>query len=69
MKALLAAELLKLRSTRATSLLVLATLGLVVLTVATTVPGVLEENASISLEDPDLLADHGRGRFRRSPGA
>ncbi|CUR57989.1 conserved membrane hypothetical protein [metagenome] len=56
MKALLGAELLKLRSTRATSLLVLATLGLVVLTVATTVPGVMEENAWISLDDPQLLA-------------
>ena len=56
MKALLDAELLKLRSTRATALLVLATLGLVVLTVATTVPGVMDENASISLDDPDLLA-------------
>lgn len=56
MKALLAAELLKLRSTRATFLLVLATQGLVVLTVATSVPGLLEENPSISLQDPDLLA-------------
>jgi ABC-2 type transport system permease protein len=56
MKALLAAELLKLRSTRTTVLLVLATQGLVVLTVATSVPGLLEDNASISLHDPDLLA-------------
>lgn len=56
MKALLDAELLKMRSTRATPLLVLATLGLAVLTVATTVPGVMEENAWISLDDPDLLA-------------
>ena len=56
MKALLDAELLKMRSTRATTLLVLATLGLAVLTVATTVPGVMEENAWISLDDPDLLA-------------
>ena len=39
-KALLHAELLKLRSTRATALLLLATLGLAVLTVATSVPEV-----------------------------
>lgn len=57
MKALLDAELLKMRSTRATALLVLATLVLAVLTVATTVPGVIEENAWISLDDPDLLAN------------
>lgn len=56
MKALLDAELLKMRSTRATALLVLATLVLAVLTVATSVPGVMEENSSISLDDPDLLA-------------
>ncbi len=56
MKALLDAELLKLRSTRATALLVLATLVLVVLTVATTVPGVIEENSALSLDDPGLLA-------------
>lgn len=57
MKALLDAELLKMRSTRATALLVLATLVLAVLTVATTVPGAIEENAWISLDDPDLLAN------------
>lgn len=56
MKALLDAELRKLRSTRATALLVLATLVLVVLTVATTVPGVIEENSALSLDDPALLA-------------
>lgn len=56
MKALLEAELLKMRSTRATALMVLATLGLAVLTVATAVPGLLDENPSISLQDPDLLA-------------
>lgn len=56
MRALLDAELLKLRSTRATALLVLATLVLAVLTVATTVPGVLEENSPLSLDDPGLLA-------------
>jgi hypothetical protein len=52
MKALLDAELLKMRSTRATALLVLATLLLAALTVATSVPGVMEENAWISLDDP-----------------
>jgi hypothetical protein len=41
-KALLDAELLKMRSTRATALLVLATLVLAVLTIATMVPGVIE---------------------------
>ncbi|WP_404382932.1 ABC transporter permease [Knoellia locipacati] len=56
MRTLLAAELLKLRSTRATALLALATLLLAVLTVATSVPGVIDENASLSLDDPDLLA-------------
>jgi ABC-2 type transport system permease protein len=57
MKALLDAELLKMRSTRATAMLVLATLLLAVLTVVTSVPGVMEENAWISLDDPDLLAN------------
>ena len=56
MKALLDAELLKMRSTRATALLVLATLVLAVLTVATMVPGVIEENSPISLDDAGLLA-------------
>lgn len=56
MRALLHAELLKLRSTRATALLALATLLLAVLTVATSVPAVLDENASLSLDDPDVLA-------------
>lgn len=57
MKALLEAEVLKMRSTRATALMVLATLAIAALTVATTVPGVIEENAWISLNDPDLLAN------------
>ncbi|MEO7268616.1 MAG: ABC transporter permease [Knoellia sp.] len=56
MRTLLAAELLKLRSTRATALLALATLLLAVLTVATTVPGVIDQNALLALDDPDLLA-------------
>lgn len=57
MKALLDAELLKMRSTRATALLVLATLLLAALTVATSVPGVIEQNSPISLDDPGLLAN------------
>jgi hypothetical protein len=55
-KALLDAELLKMRSTRATALLVLATLVLAVLTIATMVPGVIEENSPIALDDARLLA-------------
>jgi ABC-2 type transport system permease protein len=55
-KALLDAELLKMRSTRATALLVLATLALAVLTVATMVPGVIEADSPIALDDPRLLA-------------
>ena len=57
MKALLHAELLKLRSTRMTAGLLLATLGLVALTVAVSVPDVGNENTPLSLGDPDLLAD------------
>ncbi len=57
MKALLHAELLKLRSTRTTAGLLLATFALVALTVATTVPHVGDENAPLSLDDPGLLAD------------
>jgi ABC-type transport system involved in multi-copper enzyme maturation permease subunit len=56
-KALLRAELLKLRSTRTTAGLLLATFALVPLTVATTVPHVGDENAPLSLDDPGLLAD------------
>ncbi len=57
MKALLQAELLKLRSTRMTVGLLLAALGLVALTVVVTVPDVGAENAPFTLGDPDLLAD------------
>ena len=57
MKALLHAELLKLRSTRMTAGLLLATLGLVALTVAVSVPDVGAANGPFSLGDPDLLAD------------
>jgi ABC-2 type transport system permease protein len=55
-KALVHAELLKLRSTRMTAVLLLATLGLVALTIATNVPDVFDENAALSLDDPALLA-------------
>jgi ABC-2 type transport system permease protein len=55
-KALLDAELLKLRSTRTTAALLLAALLLVALTVATSVPDVLDENAPLSLDDTRLLA-------------
>jgi ABC-type transport system involved in multi-copper enzyme maturation permease subunit len=54
--ALLDAELLKMRSTRATALLVLATLILAVLTVATMVPGVIKGDRRILFDDPGLLA-------------
>lgn len=57
MKALLHAELLKLRTTRTTAGLLLATLALVALTVAVNVPAVGDENAPLSLDDPGLLAD------------
>lgn len=56
MRALLDAELLKMRSTRTTAMSVLATLLLAVLTVVTSVPGVMEENSPLSLDDPGLLA-------------
>ena len=56
-KALLHAELLKLRSTRTTAGLLLATLGLVALTVASGVPKVGAAEGPLSLDDPGLLAD------------
>lgn len=56
MKALVHAELIKLRSTRMTLGLLLATLGLVALTIAVNVPDVHDENAALSLDDPGLLA-------------
>jgi len=55
-KALVHAELLKLRSTRTTVGLLLATLGLVALTIAVSVPKVGDDNAPVSLDDPGLLA-------------
>ncbi len=56
MKALVRAEVLKLRSTRTPVWLLLATLALVALTVAVNVPEVGNENAPVSLDDPGLLA-------------
>ena len=57
MKALLQAELLKLRRTRTTAGLLLATLGLVALTVASEVPEARAVEGPLSLDDPGLLAD------------
>jgi ABC-2 type transport system permease protein len=56
MKALVHAELIKLRTTRMTALLLAATLGLVMLTVATSVPGAFGETGTLSLDDRRLLA-------------
>jgi ABC-2 type transport system permease protein len=56
-KALLHAELLKLRSTRTTAGLLLATLGLVALTVGSEVPKAGAAEGPLSLDDPGLLAD------------
>jgi ABC-2 type transport system permease protein len=56
MIALIHAELLKLRSTRVTAFLLLGALALVVLTAVVSVPKSGDENAPLSLDDPDLLA-------------
>jgi ABC-2 type transport system permease protein len=56
MKALIHAEVLKLRSTRTTAWLLLATLSMVPLTFTVTVPEAGSENALISLSDPRLMA-------------
>ena len=56
MKALVHAEVLKLRSTRTPAGLLLVTLGLVALTVAVNVPKVGAKAAHVSLDDPGLLA-------------
>ena len=56
MRALVRAELIKLRSTRLPVLLLAATLGLVVLTVATSVPGVFEDTSPQPLDDPRFFA-------------
>jgi ABC-2 type transport system permease protein len=55
-KALVHAELIKLRSTRMTAMLLAATLGLVMLTIATNVPGIFGETGLLSLDDPRLFA-------------
>jgi hypothetical protein len=55
-KALVHAELIKLRSTRMTLVLLLATLGLVILTIEVNVPDVGAENEAFSLDDRGLLA-------------
>jgi ABC-2 type transport system permease protein len=55
-RALVHAELIKLRSTRMTLGLLLATLGLVVLTIAVNVPDVDDKFAALSLADGGLLA-------------
>jgi hypothetical protein len=54
--ALVRAELLKLRSTRMLAWLLLATLAMVVVTVAVTVPSAGESDAGLSLHEPALLA-------------
>jgi ABC-2 type transport system permease protein len=54
--ALVRAEVLKLRSTRTPAWLLLATLGLVVLTVVMSVPKVGDTNAPVPLDEPGLLA-------------
>ena len=56
MKALVHAELMKLRSTRLTAMLLAATLALVLLTIATNVPGVFGGTGQLSLDDPRLFA-------------
>ncbi len=56
MRALVWAEVLKLRSTRTPLGLLLATLGLVALTVGVNVPEVGAEDAPVGLEDPEVLA-------------
>ena len=56
MTTLVHAELIKLRSTRMTAMLLAATLGLVMLTIATSVPGVFGETGLLSLDDPRLFA-------------
>ncbi len=56
MKALVDSELLKLRSTRTTAGLLLATLALEALTVTVSVPEAGAENPPVSLDDPSLLA-------------
>ena len=56
MKALIHAEVLKLRSTRTPAWLLLATLGLVMLTVSVTVPKAGDQNAPVPVGDRGALA-------------
>jgi hypothetical protein len=56
MSALVRAELVKLRSTRSQPWLLLATLAMVVLTAAFTVPSAGAQNNPLSLDQPTLLA-------------
>ena len=56
MNALTRAELLKLRSTRMLAWLLLATLAMVALTVAFSVPSATATNNALSLDEPALLA-------------
>lgn len=56
MKALVRAELLKLRTTRMQAWLLTATLALVLLTVAFDIPSAGAETNALSLDDPALLA-------------
>lgn len=56
MKALLQAELLKVRSTRTPVGMLLATLGFVALTTVVSIPQTGDDTAPISLDDPGLLA-------------
>lgn len=63
MKATVAAELLKLSSTRTTLWLLLSTLAMACLTVAVSVPRPDAEAAPVALDDPDLLAVTVGGAF------
>jgi ABC-type transport system involved in multi-copper enzyme maturation permease subunit len=56
MKALVLAEVLKIRSTRTTLGLVVAALALVPLTVTVSVPAAGTDNPPVALDDPSLLA-------------
>lgn len=57
MSALVRAELVKLRSTRSQPWLLLATLAMVVLTIAFTTPSAGAQNNPLSLDQPSLLAE------------
>jgi ABC-2 type transport system permease protein len=63
MRALVGAEMLKLRSTRTTVWLLLATLAMACLTVAVSVPKAGDDRAPVALNDPSLLAVTVGGAF------